>query len=151
VAAEEAAAHDPVCHDTIHPTPDYAQAEHDGVLYFFCGLDCRDAFLDDPASVLTEERLCRARREADAAADASEDPERLMELHYSDREEEVRTLAWVLESMGIQATVYGSGVATAFGPSPFGLGSRRQGRWGIAVPRKDARRALDALNRAKLI
>jgi YHS domain-containing protein len=41
---------DPVCGMRLDADDAASSAEHEGQVYYFCSLVCRDAFVDDPAA-----------------------------------------------------------------------------------------------------
>jgi Cu+-exporting ATPase len=45
---------DPVCKMMVTPETAAASHEHDGIIYYFCNVGCRDRFLDEPAKYLSE-------------------------------------------------------------------------------------------------
>lgn len=47
---ELATATDPVCGKELRRADAAAAIDHHGVVYFFCSVECRDAFAADPAS-----------------------------------------------------------------------------------------------------
>lgn len=48
---------DPVCAMVIHPVRARATADHEGVRYYFCSVNCRDRFLRSPARYLGSTKL----------------------------------------------------------------------------------------------
>jgi YHS domain-containing protein len=127
VTPADEAAHDPVCHETVHPTRYHLRAEYQGLIYYFCGTACHDEFVRDAATVADEERACEARRAIlGEEREGDEDPDRLVEVHHSQDEEQIRTLGWILDSLGIDATVYGANVRRPWA-SPFGPEAGRPG------------------------
>ena len=49
---------DPVCGMTVSADASGRPVEHEGSTYYFCCVGCRDAFVKEPASYLTEEATC---------------------------------------------------------------------------------------------
>jgi Cu+-exporting ATPase len=43
---------DPVCGMMVEPDTAAAQAEYDGKTYYFCSVDCKEEFEEDPESYL---------------------------------------------------------------------------------------------------
>jgi Cu+-exporting ATPase len=43
---------DPVCGMTVEPDSAAATAEHNGKTYYFCSVDCKEEFEEDPESYL---------------------------------------------------------------------------------------------------
>jgi len=41
---------DPVCGMMVEPQTAVASAEHDGKTYYFCSMDCKEEFEEDPES-----------------------------------------------------------------------------------------------------
>lgn len=86
-------AHDPVCHATIHPTPAYPRADHDGRTWYFCSESCQAFFSLDPAVVLAEEVGCESHSEGTPEAEA--------EVARSYSSYEVQIGALLLQALGI--------------------------------------------------
>jgi Cu+-exporting ATPase len=43
---------DPVCGMTVEPDSAAATADYDGKTYYFCSVDCKEEFEEDPESYL---------------------------------------------------------------------------------------------------
>ena len=143
----ETPSHDPVCHDTNHPTFDYARAEFEGRVYYFCGTNCRDAFQCDPDAVLAAERRCQANGGTGSRREAADEPVSMVEIALHPDRHELARWVGLLRQLGIPSMVQTSPANMTVHPNHWTLRTP----WALVVPRSRARDGQAELRRRELL